>query len=402
MRLVPYRFLIFLSISSIFIVGCQKNKVPILTSKFSKKNSYSSNETSSEIKQAALLAEQSVPEFLHRVHFTPGNKKLITEHLAEPLRKIQIASTQKNEFNFEPQYPFEPYPYHKGWRIIGKAIEWNIEKAVIQKNPELALSEFLKANRFGFRLLEGGALDASLGLSIVDHARKAFLPILPLLNTEQLEQLGNSLLHLLQTKPVLTKTIEHEHQNMLAAVQYVQDAYTQNRLGEIQKKLGPDIKTGLTALHRISNKSHEVIHYFNSLTSEANQETQMMNEDAQKPMAIRQFKDYMFDKNRPWKKFSKHFFGSLRPLIIIHDRTIAWTRLLALKALILKQIQQTKKAPADLLKFQCQLYEDPFTGKPFVYHADGCDFKLYSVGENLIDDGGQSDITKYRPDLVLE
>ena len=402
MRLAPYIFLIFLVITSTFVEGCHRKKELILTSKFFKNHSYSSGATSDPFKKIALLAEQRVPEFLHRVHFTPGNKKRITEHLAEPLHQLEIPLAQKTEMTFEPRYPFEHYPYHKGWQILGKAMEWNIQKAVLEKNPEASLFWFLKATRFGFQLLGGGALDAALGLSIADHARRAFLPVLPLLDTHQLGQLKSSLLHLLQTKTPLTKTIENEHQNMLAAVQYIQDAYTQNKLTEIQKNLGPDIKSGLVALHRISNKNHEIIQYFDALTAEANQEAQMMTEDVQKPMAMRQFTNFTFEKNRPWKKISKHFFGTLRPLITLHDRTLAWTRLLALKALILKHIEQTKKTPTDLSSFPLELYEDPFSGKPFVYHADGCDFKLYSVGENLIDDGGQSDVTKFRPDLVLE
>jgi hypothetical protein len=32
--------------------------------------------------------------------------------------------------------------------------------------------------------------------------------------------------------------------------------------------------------------------------------------------------------------------------------------------------------------------EDPFTGKPLVYRAEGLEFVVYSVGENLKDDGG--------------
>jgi hypothetical protein len=47
---------------------------------------------------------------------------------------------------------------------------------------------------------------------------------------------------------------------------------------------------------------------------------------------------------------------------------------------------------------------DPFTGKPFVYRADpkrGFQlYQLYSVGENLTDDGGRLSANRQQGDLL--
>jgi len=43
---------------------------------------------------------------------------------------------------------------------------------------------------------------------------------------------------------------------------------------------------------------------------------------------------------------------------------------------------------ADLKKVNWQLPEDPFSGKPFVYHRKGSGFVLYSIGDDLKDNGG--------------
>jgi len=43
---------------------------------------------------------------------------------------------------------------------------------------------------------------------------------------------------------------------------------------------------------------------------------------------------------------------------------------------------------ADLKKLKWQLPEDPFSGKPFIYRRQGRGFVLYSIGEDLKDNGG--------------
>ena len=43
---------------------------------------------------------------------------------------------------------------------------------------------------------------------------------------------------------------------------------------------------------------------------------------------------------------------------------------------------------ADLKKINWRLPEDPFSGKPFVYHRKGSGFVLYSIGDDLKDNGG--------------
>ncbi len=55
-------------------------------------------------------------------------------------------------------------------------------------------------------------------------------------------------------------------------------------------------------------------------------------------------------------------------------------------------------------EFLPELPPDPFTGEPFVYRrrADGQGFIVYSVGENLTDDGGVEDEKSGKDDIVWE
>ena len=43
---------------------------------------------------------------------------------------------------------------------------------------------------------------------------------------------------------------------------------------------------------------------------------------------------------------------------------------------------------------------DPFSDKPFIYHPTAADYALYSVGPNMIDDGGSSGGAKAGDDIV--
>jgi len=48
-----------------------------------------------------------------------------------------------------------------------------------------------------------------------------------------------------------------------------------------------------------------------------------------------------------------------------------------------------------------ELRVDPYSNKDFVYKKDGKSFKLYSVGENLTDDGGTEDDSWEKGDFVF-
>jgi hypothetical protein len=84
--------------------------------------------------------------------------------------------------------------------------------------------------------------------------------------------------------------------------------------------------------------------------------------------------------------------------------SMATLRLLACYATIKRYYQQRGAYPLSLEALRPELGEmiiDPFTGKPFVYRADPKrGFQLYSVGENLTDDGGRLSANRQQGDLL--
>ena len=82
----------------------------------------------------------------------------------------------------------------------------------------------------------------------------------------------------------------------------------------------------------------------------------------------------------------------------------ATLRLLACYATIKRYYQQRGVYPPSLEALRPELGEmiiDPFTGKPFVYRTHSKrGFQLYSVGENLTDDGGRLSANRQQGDLL--
>jgi hypothetical protein len=82
----------------------------------------------------------------------------------------------------------------------------------------------------------------------------------------------------------------------------------------------------------------------------------------------------------------------------------ATVRLLGCYAAVKRYRQQRGAYPPSLEALRPELGEiiiDPFTGKPFVYRTDPKrGFQLYSVGENLTDDGGRLSANRQQGDLL--
>jgi hypothetical protein len=399
-------FLLFICSTPLILIGCNRDPTPEFPQWHTPKAPYSPHPNSpnafDDYALAAIETEATLPTMLHRTHFTPGMKLSILKKLEKPLDKIRLATTHKCDFVFQARQPFEGSKYHPGWRTLGRALCWNIEYSLYKSNPSQAIQDFLVATQFGFDLTEGDCLDASLGLTIIDNARKAFLPAIPSLSLEQMEQIAHKLIQIHHTRPSLRETLLHETENMFAAVQYLQDVYKQRRFEVLYEKLGPDCKPCITYLKRLANKnSQKSLAYFKDFAAEAKKISQNLLEDAEKPATQRQKKTEK-KPQKPWQKFSKHFFGTASPFLILYDRTLARTRLLILHLMILKQVKSTHVAPQNLSPFPKEIIVDPFSGQSFIYNSVGIEYILYSIGENLQDDGGHTDETGTFPDLVLE
>jgi hypothetical protein len=263
-----------------------------------------------------------------------------------------------------------------------------------------AISSAIVATKFGFDLSGGGATDASLGLSIADDIRKAIAPYLVKMSAVQLDRLAKGMKSDLDAKPPIINAVKNEEENVLQAIQYLQDALKGGTLKTVQDNLGPDVNEAIRYLVDLNGNTRKRTTYFEGLAKAADIEFAEVSQDCDLPTVSRPKPNTKIDA--PWKKLAKYIYGAARPLLDINDATVARTRMLILYAEIDRMGLQNKGYPQKLDGFTKALTIDPYSGAEFPYHSDQAEFSLYSVGKNGRDDGGDSDATFSQPDLRLE
>ena len=389
---------------SLIAVGCHKEGPAFLPTWSAAQPLYVPRSGSSNGYDALVLASQDVQkrvsdEYLDRVWFTPGKRENAMKQASPVIGKVANAVQRPIDFQFTPHGPFEPSKTDRGWRMIGRTLVWRIERNCATSNFDGAISDGIIAAKFGFGLTGGDAMSASLGFSTVDDSRRALAKDMRTMGAGQLSRLAGGLQQAMRDRPALATTFDHEKQDMLRAVQYVQDSFLKNDFSDLKKHLGADVRDSISYLKELREKSStKQAAYFEGFASEANERARWLTAMSELPLSERNHDPGLsFSKGRPWRTLAKNFFSAGEPLLSMRDESVARTRLMILTARILARVKSGDSAPRNLSEFDEDLKTDPYTGQDFVYHAAGTEFTVYSVGDDLKDDGGDSD-----KDLGLE
>jgi len=298
--------------------------------------------------------------------------------------------------------------FHRHWgidpRAIGRAMVWRIERAAALDKSGEAVDWTLAATRFGLALTAGSASDAELGFATINEARRALTPAFGKLDPSEFRRLGTGVEAALGNRPLPDNLIENERASMLAAVQRIQDSYRERRLGELVSQLGKDIDPAIDYLDKLrAEDPKERAQYFEDFATEAELWTahydQALHRNAQQRVNM---PGPALKSDRPWRRFARHFFRSIEPLLAVRDECLARTRLLGLNALLLAECKANGAAPGSLTGLSKELTIDPYSGKELIYRPDGAFFLLYSIGEDFKDDGGETNQSGTAPDLRLE
>ena len=352
--------------------------------------------------RAAEAAVEAAPEAATRVFFTPDRRKAVVRATAGAVGLVQQAVGQSGEWIHTPHAPFTSRSEQAGWRLIGRALVWRIEDALDRKDDAGAVGLAIVATQFGADLCSGDATDASLGFAIMADARRAVAPHLTRFQSSDLQRLSQGVRRALERMAPPAQTLQNERTNMLAAVQAVQDAYRDNRLDDVGRKLLRDAAPAVERLQAMrSSDGDERVRYFEGMAGEADALVRHAMLCAGLPTQARP-KPPKFERERPWSALAKPFFSTWEPLLAVQDEGLARTRLFALECALLAQVKRERQAPDSLKAFEPPLTLDPYTGEPFVYRSDGGVFRIYSVGADYRDDGGDTDEAFSQPDLKLE
>jgi len=394
-----------LAIISLAAAGCHREEPAFLPTWSAAQPIYVPRSGSSNGFDSLVLASQDVqrsvsPQYIDRVWFTPGKRDEATRQANSAVAKVATAVQRPIDFEFSPRGPFDPSPNDRGWRMIGRALVWRIQSECANANYDAAVADEVTATKLGFSLTGGDAMDASLGFVTADDARKALADSVRTMGASQLNHLAQGLEEALNTRPPLSKTFDHEKENMLRSVQYVQDSFLRNDFSDLKKQLGADVRDTVSYLTDLREKStSKQAAFFEGFADEANKRAEWLSAVSELPLSEREHDPGLsFAKDRPWRTLAKNFFSAGEPLLSMRDETIARTRLLIIESRILAMVKSGQSAPRDLSGFDKDLTTDPYTGQEFVYHSAGTEFTVYSVGDDLKDDGGD-DPSK---DLTLE
>lgn len=355
------------------------------------------------LQEAAQKAEVASGDLALRTSFTPGQKSKLRGDLSSAVDQAVRATSGPIEFAYQPRRPFEKVPNQLGWRMIGRVLRWNLDAAIEKEDYEAAVTLALQTIRFGFTLTQGGATDASLGYAIVEDARRALLPEMAAMQSGTLERLSTGLEKALAEKPLVSRTLENEAVESLMAVQYVQDSYANRQLPELLKMLGPYAKAAVEYLQEL--ESDKAPAYFQAFADDARKGTEILKSRAALPVIRRGEIEDLYPKKKPkppYYRFALNFIGVAEPLLAINDRVETRFRLMTITTRLLAIRKKTRSVPKTLADFDSALKTDPFTGSELRFQSDGHDFRVYSVGADGRDDGGDTDDAFNAPDLTLE
>jgi len=348
---------------------------------------------------AANLADKAVEKYRNQADIR-GNQRTEYLHRINTALEMSVrAGSMANTPQFVAQDPFLPRRPHSGLSAIGRGLELKIQQLDEAGAADGSATYILAAHRMANNLSGGDAQDALLGYWIAAETRRSSANVIQRMSGGALANLGNSILASLEKTPPLSTTLDHELGSMLAGVQFVSDARRNNKYDLLKTALYKQAAPAIDYLKDL--KEDERPDYFKSFAQEARDRIEHARQTAEIPVVERkEFQPTTSD--RPWKRFATHLFTPLDAFMTERDLHIARSRLFALTCLALAGGKSQGTAPAEFKGLHPSATTDPFTGKPFPYRVANREFRIYSVGADGRDDGGDSNSENREPDLLLE
>jgi hypothetical protein len=344
------------------------------------------------------VAKDACPDLIDRVSFTPGQMETAVSRLNSAMATVAGAAASGEEY--APRSPFEIDNRQKAWRLIGRAYAWKASIAIDKEEWGTAAAACVDAHRFAAAMAHGDVGDVSIGVASAAEARMVIAPRLEQMPPDALKALADGMQKALASSPNPENTLANEAKRARLAIQHLQDQFSKRDMEGIKADYGRKAKDGVNALGRLDSNSAAA--FFQGLAAEADTTASWQAVQAQSPTTQRSGAQTFGPGDRPWAEFSRHIFQPMESFVEMRDIYIARGRLLILAARIESQIKTAGRAPASLAIFEPALRTDPFTGEDFRYRAAAEEYRLYSVGEDGSDSGGDSDDSGLTPDLILE
>ena len=332
---------------------------------------------------------------LRRTFFTPAQRKTLLKALAPALRRV-AAARGTCDFHYVPVRPGETQPGRAAWRLLGRALRWRVDDDLVDSAAN-AVANAAVAFRFANDLCGGGPADRTLGVEIAEDAREAILPALDRLDPAGLHRLADAVKTGLNRRPPLEGTLTNGDADADLAIQTLQDAYRADDYAEMKGVLGRDFRD-LESIRDLKGAKRAA--FFDGLETTRRELSKAWHAAATLPASRRaDVLDVKLRGDKARRAFARHFFLIGKPLLVIEDRSVARLRLLVLEAELRRVVRVAHRAPLSLDRVSPPWAIDPYSGSAFGYLPDGTEFRVYSIGENLRDDLGDTDAAGLEPDI---
>lgn len=347
-----------------------------------------------------VISNPKSDKFLSRTTFFPKQRSEVMQLVDSSLREVSQATALSCEFHYVPTGIGAQNRICSAWRLIGRGMTWTIDEAVKAKNPDRAITFYLATLRFGFDLTQGGAVEASIGLTLIDEARKSLLPALKTLTVSQLQRVVDGTGFALKRKSSLESMVKNEAINAKLALQQLQDALRKDDLKSIQNSLGESFEEEIKQLERMKSNPSEALAFFSKLNEDIENLEEAGTENAL--LAASKRTPHELKTAKKFKMISQTILDGIAPMLELNDATLARTRIFALTAEVYRIARINGRFPKELPKLPKEFILDPYSGYPLAYRIGNQKFLVYSVGADGKDDGGDTDPTSTTPDLTLE
>lgn len=384
MRRTAYGWLV---LALALVVGCKEDVPAKLPDPMEGVAVVSGNAGYKAYVDAAKMMEDRGSKYIGRTAWSPDQRDAIVAAAREPIAKIQGITDA--EFAQTWTSITGPRPYTRGWRTIGRALAWRIEAALKAEDNSAAIESFLTAVRMGNALATSDAHDADMGLEIVDEATEALWPGLPKFGGGELNSLSSRLRTAMEQVPHARSAVSAERAVVFSGTAWVEDHYRKREFSVISDTLGSSVEPAVKYLRKLAGESEaDQQAYFNGYIAEMRDEMDAYEKRLR--TAPSEWEDEPKQGTRAWQRFARAFATTWR--VYVEHRAITRTRLrlIALDAALLAMFKTEARVPRTLSEFPAWLRSDPFAGRDLTYVPRGVDYKLYSIGPDRKDNGGDS------------
>ena len=194
--------------------------------------------------------------------------------------------------------------------------------------------------------------------------------------------------------------MENERENMLLTLQQAQDLFAENKLDQLQLKLGSSSKDVIEQLKSLENDQAKGKELFDWIGNDISTRTEWYLKKVKNPRKLSL--PPKLDEKKQYRMLYRYFGSNIQNLVPLLQATYCRTQLFILEVYLSQKQKAQRPLPETLEAFSRSAVLDPFTGDPFYYKVNQNTYIIYSAGENGIDNLGETDSSYRYPDMTLE